>query len=196
MNDRHPLGANDIQQAWLLGGRPKPDPQAQPPQQAASSQHLKQPRNKARLTAAILYLVSACFLGAITFVLAATWGKDGLSQMLAEGNLARPAVLYLLTAGGFFFAASSLLFSPLPIPRLLRISLLVCALLLMLAGIIYAAPAVIVSMAPFWFFLRFHQAITPPASPDPNPRASLLQARFGSSLARLYAKHQRSGLQV
>jgi len=131
------------------------------------------------LTAAILYLVSACFFAAITFVLAATWGKDGFSQMLAEGNLARPAVLYILTAGGFFLAVSSLLLSPLPIPRPLRIALLACALVLMLAGIIYAAPAVIVSGVPFWFLLRFHQEISPPASPDENAqshRASLLQA--------------------
>jgi len=179
MNDRHHFGAHDIQQSWLLGGRPNPATQARNTQQAASSRHLKAPRNKARLTAAILYLVSACFFGAITFILAATWGKDGLSQMLAEGNLARPAVLYMLTAGGFFLAVSSLLFSPLPILRPLRIVLLACALLLMLAGIIYAAPAVVVSLVPLWFFLRFHQEDTPPASPDANAqnhRASLLQA--------------------
>lgn len=178
MNDRHHLGAHDIQQPWLLGGRPKPGTQARTTQQTVSSQHPKQPRNKARLTAAILYLASACFFGVITFVLAATWGKDGFSQMLAAGNLARPAVLYMLTAGGFSLVASSLLFSPLPIPRPLRIALLACALVLMLAGIIYAAPAVVVSGVPFWFFLRFHQEITPHGSQDANaqPRASLLQA--------------------
>ena len=179
MNDRHHFGAHDIQQPWLLGGRPKLDTPARNAQQAVSSRLLKPPRNKARLTAAILYLVSACFFAAITFVLAATWGKDGFSQMLAEGNLARPAVLYMLTAGGFFLAASSLLFSPLPIPQSLRVFLLACALVLMLAGIIYAAPAVIVSGVPFWFFLRFHQETTPPASADTNAqthRASLLQA--------------------
>ncbi|MDP2028923.1 MAG: hypothetical protein Q8K12_04740 [Thiobacillus sp.] len=179
MNDRHHLGARDIQQPWLLGGRPKPDTKARNTQQAVSSRHLKPHRNKARLTAAILYLVSACFFAAITFVLAATWGKDGLSQMLAEGSLARPAVLYMLTAGGFFLATASLLFSPLTIPRPLRIALLTCALVLMLAGIMYATPAVIVSLAPFWFFLRFHQETTPSTSPDSNAqshRASLLQA--------------------
>jgi len=179
MNDRHHFGAHDIQQSWLLGGGPKPDKQACNTQQAVSSRHLKPPRNKARLTAAILYLVSACFFCAITFVLAATWGENGLSQMLAEGSPARPAVLYMLIAGGFFLAASSLLFSPLSIPRPLRIVLLACALILMLAGIIYAAPAVVVSGVPFWFFLRFHQEHTPPASPDANAqrhRASLLQA--------------------
>lgn len=178
MNDIHHFGAHNFQQPWLLGGRPKPDTQARTTQQAVSSRHPKPPRNKARLTAAILYLVSACFFAAITFVLAATWGEDGLSQMLAEGSLARPAVFYMLIAGGFFLAASGLLFSPLPIPRPLRVALLACALLLMLAGIIYAAPAVIVSGVPFWFFLRFHQEITPPASPDSKaqPRASLLQA--------------------
>lgn len=201
MNDRHHFGAHDIQQPWLLGGRPKPDAPARNTQHAVSSRPLKPPRNKARLTAAILYLVAACFFAAITFVLAATWGEDGLSQMLAEGSLARPAVLYMLIAGGFFLAASSLLFSPLPIPRLLRIALLACALVLMLAGIIYAAPAIVVSLVPFWFFLRFHQEITPPASPDSfaQPRASLLQAlqaRFDSVSARLYAKRRSSELQV
>ena len=177
MNDIHHLGTHDIQLPWILGGRPKPDTQARSIQQAASSRLIKQPRNKARLTAAILYLASACFLGAITFVLAATWGKDGLSQILAEGTLARPAVLYMLTAGGFFVAASSLLFLPLPIPRPLRIALLACALVLMLAGIIYAAPAVIVSLVPFWFFLRFHQATTPPASADKTAPPHLTTAR-------------------
>lgn len=198
MNDRHHLGAHDIQQPWLLGGGPKPDTQACNTRQAVSSRHLKPPRNKARLTAAILYLVSACFFGAITFVLAATWGEDGLSQMLAEGSRARPAVLYMLTSGGFFLAASSLLFSPLPISRPLRIVLLACALILMLAGIIYAAPAVVVSGVPFWFFLRFHQEDTPPASPDSfsQPRASLLQAQFDSVSARLYTKRRSRELPV
>jgi len=188
MNDRHHFGAHDIQQSWLLGGGPKPDTQARNTRQAASSRHLKPPRNKARLTAAILYLASACFFAAITFVLAATWGKDGFSQMLAEGSPARPAVLYMLIAGGFFLAASSLLFSPLPIPRPLRIVLLACALLLMLAGIIYAAPAVVVSGVPFWFFLRFHQEDTPDAVPYTNVR----QQGLSAARAILFRCHQRA----
>ncbi|MHB1083407.1 MAG: hypothetical protein ACYCZA_00995 [Thiobacillus sp.] len=156
--------------------RSKPVAQVRPDRRLASRSHEQHTRNKARATAAMLYLIATCFLGLIMSVLATSWGKNGFNLILAEGNLARPAVIYMLVTGGFFLATSNLLFSPLSLPRLLRIAVLTCAVVLMLAGIIYAAPVVILSLAPFWYFLRFDQEVMPPVVPYSKVREQGLSA--------------------
>lgn len=124
----------------------------------------------------MLYLIATCFLGVIMSVIATSWGKDGYNLVLAEGNLARPAVIYMLVASGFFLATTNLLFSPVSLPRPLRIAVLACAVVVMLAGTLYAAPVVIVSLVPFWYFLRFHQEVTPSVEPYTNVRQQGLPA--------------------
>lgn len=119
--------------------------------------HLIHPENRTRLIAAGLYLLAALFFGAIVFILASTWGDNGLSQLLATESRTRFAVIYLLGAGIFSLAVALLLFSYVPLHRPLRRGLLATAVALMLLGIIFAAPAVVVSIGPFWFLMRLHR---------------------------------------
>lgn len=161
MHDIQHPGAYDFHTSWLCGGCDDPEIQVRSTHRAASSSYDTQARNKARLTAAILYLVAAGFFGVIMSVIAATWGKDGFNQVLAAGNIARPTVIYLLVAGGYFLAASVLLLSPVSLSQPCRTVLLAFAFMLMLAGFVFAPPAAVVSMVPFWFLLKFHQEVTP-----------------------------------
>lgn len=115
------------------------------------------PENRTRLIAAVLYLIAALFFGGIVFILASTWGEEGLSLLLAAKSPARFAVIYLLIAGAFSAAVSMLLFSRAPLSPQLRRRALIAAGALMLIGILFAAPAVVVSIAPFWFLYRLHR---------------------------------------
>ncbi|NDP49140.1 MAG: hypothetical protein GZ085_12290 [Sulfuriferula multivorans] len=176
MNALQQIEVRDSQRTGLYGVQAERVTQARPDRRVASRVHEKHTRNKARVTAAILYLVATCFLGAILSVVATSWGKDGYNLVLTKGNLAQPAVIYMLVAGGFFLATSNLLFSPLSLPTPIRIAVLACAVVLMLAGLIYAAPVAILSLVPFWYFLRFHQEVTPPVVPYTNVRQQGLSA--------------------
>ena len=170
------IEARDSQRTGLYGIQAERSTQVHPDRRVASRVHEKHTRNKARVTAAILYLVATCFLGVILSVVATSWGKEGYALVLTEGNLARPAVIYMLVAGGFFLAISNLLFSPVALPTPIRIAVLACAVVLMLAGFIYAAPVAILSIAPFWYLLRFHQEVIPPVVPYTNVRQQGLSA--------------------
>lgn len=176
MNAMQQIKAQDSQRAGLYGGQAEPVTQARPDRRVASRVHEKHTRNKARATAATLYLIATCFLAVIMSVVATSWGKDGYNLVLTEGNLARPAVIYMLVAGGFFLITSNLLFSPWSLPAPIRIVVLACAVVLMLAGLIYAAPVAILSLVPFWYLLRFHQEVTPAAVPYTNVRQQGLSA--------------------
>lgn len=161
MNESQFTRMKDIQQPWLLGGGNGPDLQARPAHRTVSCSRVIHTHNKARLASAVLYLIATGFFGVIMAVLATSWGRGGFDHLLAEGHVARPAVIYMLVSGGFFVAASILLFSPVSLPKPLRIVLIAFAFMLMLTGIVYAAPAVVVSLVPFWFLLKFHQGVTP-----------------------------------
>lgn len=176
MNSLQPLDAPGSQPTGVYTNRVKPDTRACPDRRVASRSHEKQTRNKARVAAAMLYLVATGFLVIIMSVLATSWGKDGYNLVLTEGNLARPAILYMLVASGFFLALSNLLFTPVSLPEPIRIVVLACAVILMLAGLIYAAPVAILSLAPFWYLLRFHQEVTLPVEPYTNVRQQGLSA--------------------
>ncbi len=191
MNTMPQTQAQDCQRAGLYGVQAERVTLARPDRRVASRVHEKHIRNKARLTAAILYLVATGFLVVIMSVVATSWGKDGYNMVLTEGNLARPAVIYMLVAGGFFLATSNLLFSPLTLPTPIRIAVLACAVILMFAGVIYAAPIVILSMVPFWYLLRFHQEVTPPIEPYTNVRKQgLSAASVDSAIIYLRAKRR------
>lgn len=176
MNTMQQFKAQDSQRIGLYGVPAKPVTLARPERRVASRVHEKHTRNKARAIAAILYLIAACFLAVIMSVVATSWGKDGYNLVLTEGNLARPAVIYMLVAGGFFLVTSNLLFSPWSLPAPIRIAVLAGAVVLMLAGLIYAASVAILSMVPFWYFVRFHQEVTPDAVPYTNVRQQGLSA--------------------
>lgn len=180
MNEIQHPGVHDLQRSWLFS-RDDQNLQVRPAHRTASSNGVKkQTRNKERLTAAILYLVAIGFFGLIMAVLATTWGKDGFNQILAEGNVARPAVVYMLVAGGYFLAASILLFLPLSLPQPLRIALLAPAFMLMLAGFIFAPPAAVVGMVPLWFLFKFHQEVTPQTSFDADAQQQGSPAASGA----------------
>ena len=190
MNAMPPITAQERQQTGPYGVRVKPVTLAQPDRRVASRVHEKHIRNKARATAAMLYLIATCFLAVIMSVVATSWGKDGYNLVLTEGNLARPAVIYMLVAGGFFLTTSNLLFSPWSLPAPIRIVVLACAVVLMFAGIMYAPPVAILSLAPFWYFFRFHQEITLPAEPYTNVRQQGLSAA-GVDSAIVYLRSRR-----
>lgn len=191
MNAMQPIEVRVSQRTGLSGIQAEPITQVRPDRRVVSRSHEKQTRNKARVTAAMLYLIATCFLGVIMSVLATSWGKDGYNLVLAEGNLARPAVIYMLVVGGFFLATSNLLFSHLSLPEPIRIAMLACAVILMFAGVIYAAPVAILSLAPFWYLLRFHQEVTPPVEPYTNVRKQgLSAASVGSAITYLRAKRR------
>lgn len=164
MKEVHNYGTCTIQASWLLGGMRDVASQVRPTQQAFPHLHAINTRNWARLTAAMLYLVAAGFFGVVMSVLATAWGLEGLNQWLVAENAMRPTVIYLLVVGGFSLATSFLLLSPLLLTRSVRILLLATAFMLMLAGFVVAVPAVVVSMVPSLFLLRFHQEVTHPAS--------------------------------
>lgn len=176
MNTMPQTKAQDSQRAGLFGIQAEQIALARPDRRVASRVHEKHTRNKARATAATLYLIATCFLAVIMSVVATSWGKDGYNLVLTEGNLARPAVIYMLVAGGFFLVTSNLLFSPWSLPAPIRTFVLACAVVLMFAGFIYAAPVAILSMVPFWYFIRFHQEVTPDAVPYTNVRQQGLSA--------------------
>lgn len=191
MNTMQKIKAQDSQRTGLFGVQAAPVTQARPDRRVASRVHEKHTRNKARATAATLYLIAACFLAVIMAVVATSWGKDGYNLVLTEGNLARPAVIYMLVAGGFFLATSNLLFSPWSLPAPIRIVVLACAIVLMLAGLLYAVPVAILSLVPFWFFVRFDQEVTPAAVPYTNVRQQgLSAASVDSAIVYLRAKRR------
>ncbi len=138
----------------------------------------------------MLYLIATCFLAVIMSVVATSWGKDGYNLVLTQGNLARPAVIYMLVAGGFFLATSNLLFSPWSLPAPIRIIVLACAVVLMFAGIMYALPVAILSLAPFWYFFKFHLEVTLPVEPYTNVRQQGLSAASVDS-AIVYLRSRR-----
>lgn len=170
MNAMPPITARERQPTGLHGVQSDRVTQARPERRVVSRAHEKQTQNKARATAATLYLVAACFLGVIISVVATSWGQNGYNLVLTEGNLARPAIIYMLVAGSFFLATSNLLFSSFSLPTPIRVVMLACAITLMFAGLIYAAPVAILSVVPLWFFIRFHQEVTPAVLPYTSVR--------------------------
>jgi len=121
-------------------------------------------RNWARLTAALLYLMATGFFVLTSSVLATAWGRDGLSLLLSEAHMARPTMIYLLAASGISLVVAFLLLTPWPLARPLRILMLALAVMLVLAGLFFATPSILVSLLPSLFLFRFHQEVTPPAS--------------------------------
>ncbi len=114
-------------------------------------------RTKARLLAAILYLVAALFFAAIVFILGAIGGKEGLSSLFAADSPARAAAIYLFVAGASSLAVSLLLFSPASLSQIQRLGLLILGGAQMLTGAFFASSSVVVTVVPLWFLFRFYR---------------------------------------
>ncbi len=130
-------------------------------EEATYHAHVDHADTRLRMLAALAYFVTAWFFTGIVNVLASTWGKEGLDLLLTPGNPARSAVIYLLYAGGFSLAVSLLLFFNATRFVALRVFVLTGAVLLMLAGLYFAAPAAIASLLPYWLLLRLDRESEP-----------------------------------
>lgn len=119
--------------------------------------HVDHADTHTRMSAALAYFVAAWFFAGIVNVLVNSWGKEGFDLLLTPGNPARSTIIYLLYAAGFSLVVSLLLFTNATRFVALRVFLLIGAVLLMVAGLFFAAPAAVVGIAPCWLLLRLHR---------------------------------------